>query len=194
MRGRQGAPLLEGLPVTGKKRTSSGLSHVDASGRARMVDVSGKAQTARRAVAEACVALSRSTVRLLVSGGLPKGDAIATARLAGIMAAKRTAELIPLCHPLPIAHVDVFAETRAWGVRFVATVACTGPTWVEMEALTGAAVAALSLYDMVKSVQKGAVIRRICLLEKSGGKSGTYMRKGSAAGPDSLRSRSGDLK
>jgi cyclic pyranopterin phosphate synthase len=154
------------------------LSHFDAEGRARMVDIGAKPATERRAVAEAFVRLSRSTLALLSRGGLPKGEALETARLAGIMAAKRTPDLIPLCHPLALSHVGVEAEVRASGVRLVATVACTGPTGVEMEALTAASVAALTLYDMVKAVEKGAVIETVRLLEKTGGKSGVYRRTG----------------
>jgi len=141
-----------------------------------MVDVSGKSATSRRAVAESYVRLSGSTLSLLRKGDLPKGNALETARLAGIQAAKRTPDLIPLCHPLLLTHVDVEAEPRRDGVRFVATVSCTGSTGVEMEALTAASVAALTLYDMVKAVEKGATIERIQLLEKSGGKSGLYRR------------------
>ncbi len=144
-----------------------------------MVDVSEKASTARRAVAESFVALSRRTASLISAGGLPKGDALETARLAGILAAKRTADLIPLCHPLNLTHVDVQAKCTSRGVRFSSTVACTGPTGVEMEALTATAVAALTLYDMVKAVEKGAVIGEIRLMEKSGGKGGTYRRNSS---------------
>ncbi len=152
------------------------LSHVDGSGKARMVDVSEKPATARRAIAESFVALSQKTLALISSGALPKGNALETARLAGIVAAKRTPELIPLCHPLNLTHVDVQAEPSARGVRFVSSVACTGPTGVEMEALTAAAVAALTLYDMVKAVERRAAISRIRLLEKTGGKSGIYRR------------------
>jgi cyclic pyranopterin phosphate synthase len=141
-----------------------------------MVDVSEKSATSRRAVAEAYVRLSGSTLSLLRKGNLPKGNALETARLAGIQAAKRTPDLIPLCHPLLLTHVDVEAEPRRDGVRFVARVSCTGSTGVEMEALTAASVAALTLYDMVKAVEKGAIIERIQLLEKSGGKSGLYRR------------------
>jgi cyclic pyranopterin phosphate synthase len=141
-----------------------------------MVDISGKAPTARRAVAEAFVCLSAATLSLISEGALPKGNALETARLAGVMAAKRTAELIPLCHPLALTHVDVQAEPGRRGVRFVASVSCTGPTGVEMEALMASSVAALTLYDMVKAVEKGVSIEWIRLLEKSGGKSGGYKR------------------
>lgn len=143
-----------------------------------MVDVSEKPATLRRAVAESFVRLTHETLSLISTGKLPKGDALGTARLAGILAAKKTAHLIPLCHPLPLTHVDVQAEARRSGIRFIATVSCSGPTGVEMEALTAASVAALTLYDMIKAVQRGATIERIRLLEKSGGKSGTYRRTG----------------
>lgn len=152
------------------------LTHMDAKGRARMVDVSQKAATSRRAVAESFIRLSPDTLSLLVEGKLPKGNALETARLAGILAAKRTPDLIPLCHPLLLSHVDVEAEPQEEGVRFVATVTCLGSTGVEMEALTAASLAALTLYDMVKAVEKGATIESVRLLEKSGGKSGLYRR------------------
>jgi len=154
----------------------SKLTHVDAGGQARMVDVSEKAPTFRRAIAESFIRLSRPTMKLLLEGGLPKGNAIETARLAGIMAAKRTHDLIPLCHPLLLTHIDVEAAPQKDGVRFQASVACSGNTGVEMEALTAASVAALTLYDMVKAVEKGATIETVRLLEKSGGKSGLYRR------------------
>jgi cyclic pyranopterin phosphate synthase len=153
------------------------LTHMDSKGRARMVDVSEKAPTVRRAVAESYVRLSRKTLALLRKGRLPKGNALETARLAGILAAKKTPDLIPLCHPLLLSHVDVEAELRADGARFLASVSCTGSTGVEMEALTAASAAALTLYDMVKAVEKGATIEKIRLLEKSGGKSGLYRRR-----------------
>ncbi len=144
-----------------------------------MVDVTEKAITSRRAVAESFVRLSRGTANMLRQGKLPKGNALETARLAGIMAAKRTPDLIPLCHPLLLTHIDVEAEPCSTGVRFLATVSCAGNTGVEMEALTAASVAALTLYDMVKAVEKGATIEKVRLLEKSGGKSGLYQRKSS---------------
>lgn len=152
------------------------LTHIDSEGKARMVDVTGKAETSRRAVAESYISLSRDTLSLLKKGKLPKGNALETSRLAGILAAKRTPDLIPLCHPLLLTHVDVEAQPRKGGIRFLATVSCTGSTGVEMEALTAASVAALTLYDMVKAVEKGATIENIRLLEKSGGKSGVYRR------------------
>ncbi len=172
--------------MAGPAKHNLGLSHVDRSGNARMVDVSEKAATARRAVAESFVALSRATMALISAGGLPKGNALETARLAGILAAKRTPDLIPLCHPLNLTHVDVQPDFRPHGIRFLATVACTGPTGVEMEALTAAAVAALALYDMVKAVEKSAVIGKIRLLEKSGGKSGVFHRRSSRKSHNSL--------
>ncbi len=144
-----------------------------------MVDVTAKVATSRRAVAESFIKLSRGTMSLLRKGKLPKGNALEASRLAGIQAAKRTPDLIPLCHPLLLTHVDVEAEPRGSGVRFLASVSCTGTTGVEMEALTAASVAALTLYDMVKAVEKGATIERVRLLEKSGGKSGHYQRRSS---------------
>jgi len=158
-------------------KCKSKLSHVDAKGRAKMVDVSAKRPTVRRASARAVVRLSPAALALIAGGRLPKGDAMETARLAGIMAAKRTPELIPLCHPLALTHIDVKAEPLEDGIRFVSTVACAGPTGVEMEALTAVSVAALALYDMIKAIDREAVIEDICLLEKSGGRSGTYRRR-----------------
>ena len=155
------------------------LSHLDSKGRARMVDVTKKTATSRRAVAEAFIRLSRQTMSLLSRDKLPKGNAFETARLAGIQAAKRTPDLIPLCHPLLLTHVDVEAEVESDGVHFLAIVSCKGSTGVEMEALTAASVAALTFYDMVKAVEKQATIERVQLLEKSGGKSGLYQRKSS---------------
>lgn len=153
------------------------LSHVDSTGQARMVDISRKKVTRRRAVAESFVRVSRDTLELIAKRNLPKGDALATARLAGIMAAKRTPEIIPLCHPLLLAHVDVEAQVRPSGIRFVGTASCKGETGVEMEAMTAVSVAALTLYDMVKGVEKGAAIETIRLIEKTGGKSGAYRAK-----------------
>jgi cyclic pyranopterin monophosphate synthase len=152
------------------------LSHIDGAGAARMVDVTSKIDTHRHAVAESFLRLSRGTLKLISSGSLPKGNAIETARLAGIMAAKKTAEIIPLCHPLQLTFVDVAASATRDGIRFRATASCKGPTGVEMEAMTAAVVAALTLYDMVKAAEKRASIERVVLLEKSGGKSGTFKR------------------
>ena len=155
------------------------LTHVDRSGRPRMVDVSEKPVTARRAVAEAQVAVSAETMSLVIDGGGPKGDVLGVAEIAGVMAGKRTSELIPLCHPLALTDLVVaVTPDRAAGVlRVRAEAATTGPTGVEMEALTAASVAALTIYDMVKAADKAMVITGVCLLEKSGGRSGHYRRK-----------------
>ncbi len=155
---------------------TEGLSHLDERGNARMVDVGGKAVTARRAVAEAVVRMAEETRRRLIEGELPKGDALAVARIAAIQGAKRTAELVPLCHPLPLDSVGVEVEPVEAGVRIEVTVAVTARTGVEMEALTGAAVGALALYDMVKGVERGVEITTVRLLHKSGGRTGTWDR------------------
>ena len=154
----------------------SELTHLDSQGNARMVDVGQKEVTARRAVAEATVDLSSIAFDKLRAGSLSKGDALATARIAGIMAAKRAADLIPLCHPLPItaATVDFELDSETSRVRVIASVDVLARTGVEMEALTAASVAALTIYDMCKAVDKGITITGIRLLEKSGGRSGDY--------------------
>jgi cyclic pyranopterin phosphate synthase len=154
------------------------LSHVDRSGRPRMVDVSDKAVTARRAVAEASVAVSPETMSLVIDGGGAKGDVLGVAELAGVMGAKRTSELIPLCHPLALTDIVVsITPDRAAGVlRIRAEAATTGQTGVEMEAMTAASVAALTVYDMVKGVERGVEIRAVHLVSKTGGKSGTWVR------------------
>jgi cyclic pyranopterin phosphate synthase len=151
------------------------LTHLDAQGAARMVDVSAKPETERVAVAGCRVLLARDTLELLASGGLPKGDALAVARVAGIMGAKRTPDLIPLCHPLPITGVEVDLTVEVDAVAITATVRTTGRTGVEMEALTAAATAALTLYDMVKGVQRDVRIGDLRLLAKRGGRSGEYV-------------------
>lgn len=154
------------------------LTHLDAQGRAHMVDVGAKAKTEREAVAAGRVLMQPETLRLLREGNLPKGDVLGTARVAGIMAAKRTAELIPLCHPLLLTKVAVefeFDETDS-AVAITATVRCQGQTGVEMEALTAVSVAALTIYDMAKAVERGMVIDGIRLLEKRGGKTGPWSR------------------
>jgi cyclic pyranopterin phosphate synthase len=155
---------------------SPALTHIDASGEARMVDVSDKAPTERMAVAEGRVLMSAATLDMVRSGNAKKGDVLGTARIAGIMAAKRTSELIPLCHPLALSKVsvDIEAEEGLPGLRVRASVKVTGPTGVEMEALTAVSVACLTIYDMIKAVERGARIEGIRLLEKSGGKSGQY--------------------
>lgn len=152
------------------------LTHLDAQGAAHMVDVSAKPPTAREAVAEGAIVMQRATLDLIVSGDTAKGDVLATARIAGIMAAKRTAELIPLCHPLALSKVtlDIAPDPALPGCRVRATVKVTGPTGVEMEALTAVSVACLTIYDMIKAVERGARIEGIRLMEKKGGKSGHY--------------------
>jgi cyclic pyranopterin phosphate synthase len=146
------------------------------------VDTSAKAQTARRAVASARVLMSPETIEAVRAHRTPKGDPLETARIAGIMAAKRTAELIPLCHPLPLTHADVRAELREDGVYLEAEASTNAQTGVEMEALTAAAVAALTVYDMCKAVEKGIRITDLRLEEKTGGKSGTWKRGEEGAG------------
>ena len=153
-----------------------GFTHLDDSGAARMVDVSGKDATARSATASGKVLVSATVVELLRGDGVPKGDALGVARVAGIMAAKRTPDLVPLCHPLAIASVTVDLEVEDDGVVITATVKTTDRTGVEMEALTAVSVAALTVIDMVKAVDKAAVITDVQVLEKTGGKSGTYRR------------------
>jgi cyclic pyranopterin phosphate synthase len=153
-----------------------GLSHVDQQGRVTMVDVSGKSVTAREAVARGTITMSAGALRLVRRGAVKKGDPLQTARLAGIMAAKQTASLIPLCHPLPLSNVTVELIPRSRGYDIEARVRTTAQTGVEMEALTAVAVAALTVYDMVKAVDKAMVIGDIRLMFKSGGRSGTYRR------------------
>lgn len=150
------------------------LSHVDDQGRVRMVDTSEKETSSRRAVASGRVLMSPATVTALREHRTPKGDPLEAARLAGIMAAKRTAELIPLCHPLPLTHIDVRAELDETGVSLEAEVATRAQTGVEMEALTAVSVAALTIYDMCKALEKGMTITAIRLEQKTGGKSGDY--------------------
>lgn len=162
-----------------RRRSQKGkpaLTHIDARGEARMVDVSGKAATERTAVAEGRVVMSKKTLALIISGNAKKGDVLGTARLAGIMAAKRTSELIPLCHPLSLSKVtlDVAPDQKVPGCIVRATVQVTGPTGVEMEALTAVSVACLTIYDMIKAVERGVRIEGIHLVEKTGGKSGHY--------------------
>jgi cyclic pyranopterin phosphate synthase len=150
------------------------LSHYDEHGRASMVDVSAKAETKRTATAQALVKIKPSVLKKLPQN--PKGDPLEVARIAGICAAKRTSELIPMCHPLLLAHVDVSAKVTARGVLIVSKVTTTGPTGVEMEALTAATVAALTVYDMTKALDKSIEIQDVWLTEKTGGKSGDFHR------------------
>jgi cyclic pyranopterin phosphate synthase len=154
------------------------LTHLDEHGDARMVDVGGKEVTARRAVARATVRMSPATAKLVAGGDAPKGDVLATARIAGIMAAKKTGELIPLCHPIGLDLIDLDAavDTVAGTVTITATAGVTARTGVEMEAMVAASVAALTVYDMVKGVERGVAVEQVVLLEKSGGRSGTWRR------------------
>jgi cyclic pyranopterin monophosphate synthase len=162
------------MPRTRKSAKPEKLSHYDATGKARMVDVSAKPPTRRTATASAFIELSAAVLAALPAN--PKGNPLEVARFAGIQAAKRTSELIPMCHPLPLTHVSVEADIVAGGVRILATAATTGQTGVEMEALTAASVAALTVYDMTKALDKSIVIRNLQLEHKSGGKSGDYRR------------------
>jgi len=159
-------------PVEGRA-----LSHVDARGRVKMVDVGDKPVTNREAVARGSITMSREALRLIRRGGVKKGDPLQTARLAGILAAKQTSALIPLCHPLPLSSVDVDLKPTSRGYEIEARVRTTSQTGVEMEALTAVAVAALTVYDMVKAVDKTMLIGDIRVMFKSGGRSGTYRRK-----------------
>src|SRR5271166_3153783 len=152
------------------------LTHISAKGEARMVDVSKKAATSRIAVAEGRVRMGRATLKTILAGDAKKGDVIGAARIAGIMAAKRTSELIPLCHPLQLTKVavDIAPDESLPGLRVRAEACCIGPTGVEMEALTAVAVACLTVYDMAKAIDRGMVVEAVRLIEKSGGKSGEW--------------------
>ncbi len=154
-----------------------GLTHLDAMGRARMVDVSEKAETVREAIAEGCVRMAPATLSRIVNGEVPKGDVLACARIAGIMAAKETSRLIPLCHSLPLSEavVDLWADGES-ALRIRARVRMVGRTGVEMEALTAVCVAALTVYDMCKAVDRGMCIEQVVLMEKRGGRSEVWMR------------------
>jgi len=169
------------MPET-RLRTSAGdaetpLSHVDAEGRVRMVDVGAKAATRREAVARGSITIAADALALIREGRVAKGDPLQAARIAGIMAAKRTADLIPLCHPLPLSHVEVDLQERPDGYDIEAVARTTAQTGVEMEALTAVAAAALTVYDMVKAVDKTMVIGEIRLMRKTGGRSGEYRRE-----------------
>jgi cyclic pyranopterin phosphate synthase len=170
------------VPRSVSKRKNSGksaLTHIDSKGEARMVDVSAKPDTERVAVAEGRVIMSKTTLALIVEGNAAKGDVLGTARVAGIMAAKRTSELIPLCHPLALSKVtlDITPDAMLPGCHVSATVKVKGPTGVEMEALTAVSVACLTIYDMIKAVERGVRLEGIHLVEKRGGKSGHYRAK-----------------
>ena len=164
------------VPTSGSTRKPA-LSHLDEKGKARMVDVGDKPVTTREALARGAITMSVKALRLIRQGALAKGDPLQVARLAGIMAAKKTAELIPLCHPLPLTHVSVELTDIRRGFRIEARVRTTSQTGVEMEALTAVAIAALTIYDMAKAVDKEMVIGDICLIEKKGGRSGHYRRR-----------------
>jgi cyclic pyranopterin monophosphate synthase len=154
-----------------------GLTHLNAKGEAHIVDIGDKAVTRRRAVAQARIVAQPETIATIMGGGLKKGDALAVARVAGIMAAKKTSELIPLCHPIPLTKVSVEIEADGSAAILIqATAETTGQTGVEMEALVAASTAALTLYDMAKAIDRGMIVTDMCLLEKSGGKSGDFTR------------------
>ena len=161
------------------------LTHIDRSGRPRMVDVGAKPATARRAVAEAFVACSAETLSLVIDGATTKGDVLTVAELAGVMGGKRTSDLIPLCHPIALTDllVQVVPDRAGGGLRIRSEAATVGPTGVEMEALMAASIAALTVYDMVKGVERGVEIRSLRLISKSGGNSGDWIRPGSEPGP-----------
>lgn len=169
-------------PSTRRERRR--LTHLDRSGRPRMVDVSAKPPTARRAVAEALVTMEPETLSLVIDGANPKGDVLSVAELAGVMGAKRTADLIPLCHPLPLTEivVECTPDRAAGGVRVKASAATVAPTGVEMEALVSASVAALTIYDMVKGADRSAEVVHLRLVEKTGGKSGEWHRPADGTG------------
>ena len=178
-------PTKSRVPTTGgsggsrraaAERARPRLSHVDARGRVKMVDVGDKPVTSREAVARGTITMSREALRLIRAGAVKKGDPLQTARLAGILAAKQTSSLIPLCHPLPLSSVNVELTPKARGYEIEARVRTTSQTGVEMEALTAVAVAALTVYDMVKAVDKTMVIGEIRVMMKTGGRSGTYRR------------------
>jgi cyclic pyranopterin phosphate synthase len=171
-----GKPLARKPLARRSSKNAPALTHIGTSGEARMVDVSQKPATERTAVAEGRVVMSKATLELIVSGNAKKGDVLGTARIAGIMAAKRTSELIPLCHPLALSKVtlDIAPDRNLPGCIVRATVKVTGPTGVEMEALTAVSVACLTIYDMIKAAERGVRIEGLHLVEKTGGKSGYY--------------------
>ena len=158
---------------------SDRLTHLDDAGRAQIVDVTDKAVTSREATAASCVRMNRKTLGAIIDGAMPKGDVLAVARIAGIQSAKKCADLIPLCHPLPLSSVkvDLMPDTDLPGIRIEATCRVTGQTGVEMEALTAASVAALTLYDMCKAIDRGMTIEKTQLMNKSGGASGEWRRE-----------------
>jgi cyclic pyranopterin monophosphate synthase len=163
------------------KKSNPALSHFDKNGEVRMVDVTAKAATSRKAIAHAFVRMRRGTVASIRKLKSPKGNSLEIARIAGISAAKRTSELIPLCHPLALTHVDVRARLCQNGIEVTSEATATGPTGVEMEALVAASVAALTIYDMCKALERSMEITEVYLLKKSGGRSGKYVRQGKHA-------------
>jgi cyclic pyranopterin phosphate synthase len=165
------------------KKRVPGLSHFDENGEVRMVDVTAKAATSRTALAHAFIRMQRATLASIRNLKSPKGNPLEIARIAGISATKRTAELIPLCHPLALTHVDVRAKLCQNGIEITSEATATGPTGVEMEALVGASVAALTIYDMCKALERGMEITELYVLKKSGGRSGTYLRTAKRAKP-----------
>ena len=169
---RRSPPARKHVETRPRRSTRRALSHLDTSGNARMVDVGAKGDTDRRAVARGKLMLSASTVAVVRGGRTPKGDVLGAARIAGIMAAKRTSELIPLCHPIALTHLTVVLDVQDDGIVIEATAATTGKTGVEMEALTAVAVAGLTLYDMLKAIERGARLVDVRLVEKQGGTSG----------------------
>jgi len=176
MAAADGRPRVRRGGRKGVRGVPPGLTHLGPDGAARMVDVAAKAPTLRVAVAEARVSMAPATVRLIRSGASRKGDVLATARIAGIQAAKRTAELVPLCHPVALTDVAVDPRTTRGGVRITATARALDRTGVEMEAMVAASVAALTVYDMIKGHDRGAAIEEVRLLEKTGGRSGPWRR------------------
>lgn len=156
----------------------NGLTHLDSAGNARMVDVGGKAETHRVAIAKGAIRMNAATLAAIAAGNAPKGDVLGTARIAGIMAAKKTGDLIPLCHPLSLDAVNIDFELVEDGVECTATASLTGKTGIEMEALTAVSIALLTVYDMAKALDKGMVIEGVRLIEKRGGKSGTWRAVG----------------
>jgi cyclic pyranopterin monophosphate synthase len=165
-------------PSMAERTRKRQLTHADASGRVRMVDVSAKRPSLRSATARGFVRVSPEALALVADGRIAKGDPLQAARMAGIMAAKRTADLIPLCHPLPLASAQVDVELESEGIAIVATVKTSGPTGVEMEALTAVSVAALTVYDMLKAADRSMTIEHVHLIEKRGGRSGLWRRQG----------------
>jgi cyclic pyranopterin phosphate synthase len=164
------------MPKANSAPKKTALTHVDAKGRVRMVDVGAKPETEREAVATGRITMNAAARRAIRSGTVKKGDPLQTARVAGIMAAKRTSEIIPLCHPIPLTSIDVDLKPTAGGYRIAARVRTVGRTGVEMEALAAVSAAALTIYDMLKAIDKTMVIDRICVMEKRGGRSGEYRR------------------